>query len=91
MRLTPLDGTFLSDATLYRQFVGSLVYLTLTQPEITYVVNLFSQFMVAPQSTHYATILRYVKSTIFHGLYYSASSSLVLRHFSNVDWVNDPD
>ena len=91
VRLTPLDGTLLFDATLYWQFVGSLVYLTLTQPKITYVVNLFSQFMVSPQSTHYATILRYVKSTIFHGLYYSASSSLVLHHFSDVDWVNDPD
>uniref|UniRef100_A0A2N9HPR0 CCHC-type domain-containing protein n=1 Tax=Fagus sylvatica TaxID=28930 RepID=A0A2N9HPR0_FAGSY len=63
-RLTPLDGTPLSDATLYHQLVGSLVYLTVTRPDIAHAVHLVSQFLSAPHSTHYAAvihILRYIK------------------------------
>ena len=43
--------------------------------------------------THYATILRilrYLKDTLFHGLFYSAQSPLVLRAFFDADWAGDP-
>ena len=52
-----------------------------------------SQYLSAPQSTHYVVvlhILRYLKDTLFHGLFYSAQSPLILRAFSNVDWAGDP-
>lgn len=42
LKLTPLDGTPLSDTTLYRQLVGSLVYVTVTRPNIAYAVHLVS-------------------------------------------------
>jgi hypothetical protein len=83
----------LPDPTLYRQLVGSLVYLTVTRPDISYAVHQVSQFMSAPRSTHYAAILRilrYLKGTLFHGLHFSAQSSLTLRAYSNVDWAGDP-
>ena len=35
-------------------------------------------------------ILRYLKGTLFHGLFYSAQSPLVLRAFSDADWTGDP-
>ena len=92
-RLTPLDGPLLSDATLYRQLVGSLVYLTVTRPDIAYAVHIVSQFMIAPRSPHYAAlvrILRYLKGTLFHGLHYSPHSSLQLHAFSDADWAGDP-
>ncbi|XP_070026074.1 uncharacterized mitochondrial protein AtMg00810-like [Nicotiana sylvestris] len=41
------------DASLYKSIVGSLQYLTLTRPDIAYVVNLASQFMQSPNNTHY--------------------------------------
>ncbi|CAL5349699.1 unnamed protein product [Camellia sinensis] len=44
--LTPLDGHLLSNATLYRQLVGSVIYLTITCPDIAYVVHIVSQFML---------------------------------------------
>ena len=35
-------------------------------------------------------ILRYLKNTLFHGLFFSAQSPLVLSVFSDVDWARDP-
>nr|CAN78876.1 hypothetical protein VITISV_033245 [Vitis vinifera] len=76
-----------------KRWVGSLVYLTVTRPNISYAVHQVSQYLSAPRSTHYAAvlrILRYLKGTIFHGLFYSAQSPLVLRAFSDADWAGDP-
>ena len=87
-RLNSHDGEPLSDATLYRQLVGSLIYLTVTRPDISYAVYVFSQFMVGPRSPHYAAvprILRYLKGTIFDGLHFSSHSSLTLQAYSDAD------
>jgi hypothetical protein len=92
-KLTPLDDTPLADPTLYRQLVGSLVYLTATRPDISYAVHLVSQFMFAPRSTHFSVvlrILRYLKGTLFYGLHFSANSSLVLSGYFDADWGRDP-
>ncbi|GFZ21561.1 hypothetical protein Acr_29g0007230 [Actinidia rufa] len=92
-RLTSLDGDLLSDATLYRQLIGNLIYLTVTCSDIAHAVHLVSQFMSAPCSTHYAAvlrILRYVKGTLFHGLHFSSQSSLQLYAYSDADWAKDP-
>ncbi|CAA0837976.1 cysteine-rich RLK (RECEPTOR-like protein kinase) 8, partial [Striga hermonthica] len=75
IRLTPLDGSLLEDPTLYRQLVGSLIYLTVTWPDIAHVVHIVSQFMATPRTTHHSAvlhILRYVKGTLLHGLHFSA-------------------
>uniref|UniRef100_A0A2N9HR29 Integrase catalytic domain-containing protein n=1 Tax=Fagus sylvatica TaxID=28930 RepID=A0A2N9HR29_FAGSY len=92
-RLNIHDGEPLPDATLYRQLVGSLVYLTVTRPDISYAVHIVSQFMAAPRSLHYAAvlrILRYLKGTLFHGLHFSSQSSLTLQAYSDADWAGDP-
>uniref|UniRef100_A0A2N9GYQ2 NB-ARC domain-containing protein n=1 Tax=Fagus sylvatica TaxID=28930 RepID=A0A2N9GYQ2_FAGSY len=79
------DGFYLTQA--------NLVYLTVTQPDISYAAHQVTQFISAPQSTHYAAalrILRYLKGTLFHGLHFSAQSPLILRVYSDADWVGDP-
>ncbi|XP_028118492.1 uncharacterized protein LOC114316033 [Camellia sinensis] len=92
-RLSPLDGSLLSNATLYCQLVGNIVYLIVTHSDIAYAVHIVSQYMSAPRTPHYNAlfrILRYLKGTLFHRLHYSAHSSLQLCAFSDADWVGDP-
>ena len=92
-RLNSHDGEPLSDATLYRQLVESLIYLTVTRSDISYAVHIVSQFMATPRSPHYAAvlrILRYLKGTIFDGLHFSSHSSLTLQAYSDADWAGDP-
>ena len=92
-RLNSHDGESLSDATLYRQLVGSLIYFTITRPDISYAVYVVSQFMTAPRSPHYTVVLkifRYLKGIIFDGFHFSSHSSLTLQAYSDADWAGDP-
>ena len=47
------DGSKEADATLYRQLVGSLIYLTTTRPDLAYAVNVLSQFTSKPLESHW--------------------------------------
>jgi hypothetical protein len=42
IRLLATDDESLPDATLYRQLVGSLIYLTVTRPDISHAIHLVS-------------------------------------------------
>ncbi|KAL0363865.1 UNVERIFIED_CONTAM: Retrovirus-related Pol polyprotein from transposon RE2 [Sesamum angustifolium] len=60
------DGNYLEDKTKYRRLVGKLIYLTVTRPDISFVVGLVSQFMDKPRSVHWEAalrILKYIKSS----------------------------
>ncbi|XP_059650700.1 uncharacterized mitochondrial protein AtMg00810-like [Cornus florida] len=92
-RLNLYDRESLRDGTLYRQLVGSLVYLTVIHPDVSHGLHIISQFMTALRSTHFVAvhrILRYLKGTMFHGLHFSSQSSLILRAYSDADWAGDP-
>ena len=93
LRSQPKDGTLLPDPIIYRRLVGRLLYLTVTRPNIQYVVNTLSQFMQFPYSTHLdATnqVLRYLKCTVGKGLFLSASSSLTFVGYACSDWASCP-
>ncbi|KAL4560332.1 hypothetical protein LXL04_032482 [Taraxacum kok-saghyz] len=83
------DGSANTDPTPYRKLVGSLQYLAFTRPDISFAVNKLSQFMHAPTDTHWQSlkrVLRYLKGTIYHGLYLTKNSSMDLSAFSDSDW-----
>ncbi|XP_059659147.1 uncharacterized mitochondrial protein AtMg00810-like [Cornus florida] len=87
------DGVPLADSTLYRAIVGSLVYLTITRPDIAHVVRIISKFVSSPITVHWAAvfcILRYLRGTLHQSLLFSSTSTLELRAFSDADWAGDP-
>jgi len=61
------------DSTLYRQLIGSLMYMVNTRPDIAFAVNSLSQFMVEPKRMHWIAakhILRYLHGTVEYGIRY---------------------
>lgn len=88
------NGSKELDGTLYRQMVGSLNYLTTTRPDITYSINVLSQFMVRPIESHWKVekgVLRYLKGTIDFGLKYADSFDLEMTCYLDSDWAGNPD
>jgi hypothetical protein len=78
------------DATLYRQMIGSLMYLTNTRPDICFVVNTLSQYMVEPRHVHLIAakhVMRYLKGTIEYGIKYDADCEFRLQGYSDSDWA----
>ena len=72
-RYSSSDGLPLIYSTLYRTIVGSLVYLTITCPDIAYVVHVVSQFVASPTTIHWAAvlcILRYLQVQFFRVFYF---------------------
>ena len=61
------------DTTMFKQAVGSLMYLTATRPDLMYGVSLISRFMANPKSSHWLAakrILRYIQGTTDFGILY---------------------
>ncbi|XP_062075715.1 uncharacterized mitochondrial protein AtMg00810-like [Humulus lupulus] len=91
-RYSSSDGVALLDPSLYHTLVGSLVYLTITRPNIAYAVHIFSQFVASPTTIHWAAvlrILRYLQGTQFQSLLFPSTSTLELRAYLDADWGGD--
>jgi hypothetical protein len=88
------EGDLLVDPNLYRKLMGSLVYLTITRPDISFAVQQVSQFLQTPCHLHLTIvhrIIRYVHGTPTRGLFFSASNSTHLVTYSDADWVGYVD
>jgi hypothetical protein len=88
--LGPDEDSEAVDQREYRSMIGSLLYLTATRSDIQFAVGLCARFQSSPRSSHRMTVqrvFRYLKHTPEFGIWYSASSSLDLVGFSDVDFV----
>ena len=80
------------DGTMYKQIVGSLMYLIATRPDIVYSVNLISRFMEHPTQLHLVAakrILRYLKGTLGFGMFYKKGGKLKLIGYTDSDYAGD--
>jgi hypothetical protein len=79
----------LVDATLYRQIIGSLMYLINTMPDICFVVNTLIQFLAEPRCVHIVAakhVMRCLKGTLDFGLSYSGDQDFRLSGYTDSDW-----
>ena len=52
------EGNHLPNPTIYKKLVGSLIYLTMTRPDISYAVHIVSQFVGNPYKLHLTAVHR---------------------------------
>ena len=78
------------DLTLYKQLIGSLMYLVNTRPDIFYASSALSQFMSQLRQTQWIVVkhvLRYLRGTVGHGLRYTSSIDMRLQGNTDSDWA----
>jgi hypothetical protein len=78
------------DLSLYRQLIGSLMYLVNTRPYICFVVNTSNQFQVEPKHEQWIAakhVLIYFRGTLNYGLRYTSTSDIQLHGFTDSDWA----
>nr|GEV89084.1 hypothetical protein [Tanacetum cinerariifolium] len=69
------------DPTHYRGMVGSLMYLTASRPDLTFVVCTYARYHAKPTEKHLHAVKRifkYLRGTVNRGLWYPKDSSIAL-------------
>ncbi|XP_016185165.1 uncharacterized protein LOC107626777 [Arachis ipaensis] len=94
LKISQFGGDRFDEPALYHSVVGSLQYLTITRPELAYVVSKLSQFMQDPLESHWKLVKRiprYASGTIKYDLHLRKNDSLNITAYCDSDWGGDPD
>lgn len=84
------DEATLDDASSYRSLVGTLMYLTVTRPDLAFAMQQACLQMhdpCVPHMTMLERILRYVHGTTSHRLHLHASPELDVMAYSDANWA----
>jgi len=82
-------GTPIADPAIYRRLIGRLLYLTISRPDICYIVHKLSQFVSKPYTEHMADVnllLRYLKHTPGQGILFKSTSDCNVHAYVDADW-----
>ncbi len=77
VKLSANEEDLVEEPTMYKCIVRSLIYMTITRPNLSYAVGVVSQFMQTPRKPHWDAmkcILRYIKHILLRGIFYEAKS-----------------
>ena len=93
VKLVPGQGESLGDSGRYRRLVGKLNYLTITRPDISFLVSVVNQFLQSPCDNHWDVIIRilqYIKSTPGQGVLYKNRSHTQVIGNTDANWTGSP-
>ncbi|KAE8656273.1 hypothetical protein F3Y22_tig00117005pilonHSYRG00292 [Hibiscus syriacus] len=94
LKLNKDEGGNKVNSTLYKQIIGSLMYLTTTRLDIMYAVSAISKYMECPTEIHLLAakrILRYLQGTKEFGLFFKKRKKSNLFGFTDSDYAGDSD
>ncbi|XP_019265287.1 PREDICTED: uncharacterized protein LOC109242863 [Nicotiana attenuata] len=83
----------LGDMGSYQKLIGKLLYLTITRPDLSFIVQVLSQFMQHPKQSHWdATlrVVRYIKAAPGLGILLGAGPIDTLSAYCDSDWASCP-
>ncbi len=92
MKLSADERDLVEDTTMYRCIVGSLIYMTITRPDLSHGVGVVNEFMQTPRKPHLDVvkcILRYIKHTLQCGMFYEAKSQLQVHGYTDANWADN--
>ena len=78
------------DQTKYRGIISSLLYLTVSRPDIMFSVCMCARYQFSPKESHFSTvkrIMKYLKGTLDVGLWYPKGIEISLVGYSDSDFV----
>ncbi|GJX99396.1 retrovirus-related pol polyprotein from transposon TNT 1-94, partial [Tanacetum coccineum] len=82
------------DLTHYRGMVGTLMYLTASRPDLTFVVCMCARYQTKPNKKHLHCIKRifkYLRGNVNRGLWYLKDSSIALTAYADADHAGCQD
>ena len=82
------------DSSLYRSMIGSLLYLTASRPDVNYSVGVCARYQANPKESHMIVlkrIIKYVKTIVDLGVWYSKDTNNVLVGYSDANWARNAD
>lgn len=92
LKLTTQGDPF-PDPNSYRRLVGKLLYLTITRLDISFTLQLLSQFMQLPTTIHMQAakrVLRYLNASPGQGLLLAHNCTAKLTAYCDSDWASCP-
>ncbi|KAK0579464.1 hypothetical protein LWI29_026695 [Acer saccharum] len=82
------------EQTLYWGMIGSLLYLTVSRPDISFSVGICAKYQADPKKSHLSSvkrIIRFVNGTSNYGILYFFDTNASLVGFSDTNWVGNCD
>ena len=82
------------DSSLYRSMIDSLLYLTISRPNISYSVRVCARYQANPKEFHMIAlkrIIKYVKTTADFGMWYNKDTNDFLVGYYDADKAGNVD